>query len=81
MSTGRVFVWVPSEKKLKLVQVRLGITDQQYTELLSGELQPGMELVTAVMLGNESANRNPSQSSNPLMQQQRGGMRGGGAPH
>ncbi len=81
VSTGRVFVWVPSEKKLKLVQVRLGITDQQYTELIGGELQPGMELVTAVMLGNESANRNPSQSSNPLMQQQRGGMRGGGAPH
>ncbi len=78
VSTGRVFVWVPSEKKLKLVQVRLGITDQQYTELLSGELQPGMELVTAVMLGTESANRNPSQSSNPLMQQQRGGPGMGG---
>jgi HlyD family secretion protein len=80
VSSGRVFVWVPSEKKLKLVQVRLGITDQQYTELLSGELQPGMDLVTSVMLGNESANRNPSQSANPLLQQQRGGpgQMGGG---
>ena len=78
VSTGHVFVWLPSEKKLKLVHVRLGITDRQYTELLSGELQPGMELVTGVVLGNESANRNPSQSSNPLMQQQRGGMGGRG---
>jgi hypothetical protein len=37
-------------------------------------------MITAVTLGNESANRNPSQSSNPLMQQQRGGMPGGGMP-
>jgi HlyD family secretion protein len=77
ISSGRVFVWLPSEKKLKLVRLRLGITDGQYTELLNGELQSGMDLVTAVMLGNESANRNPSQSSNPLMQQ-RGGMGGRG---
>ncbi len=77
-TSGRVFVWLPGEKKLKLVQVRLGITDGQYTELISGELQAGMDLVTAVVLGTESANRNPSQSSNPLMQQQRGGPGGGG---
>jgi hypothetical protein len=41
-----------------------------------------MELVTGVLLGTESANRNPSQSSKPLLQQQqRGGpgqMGGGG---
>jgi HlyD family secretion protein len=80
ISSGRVFVWVSSEKKLKLVQLRLGITDGQYTELLSGELQPDMDLVTGVVLGNESANRNPSQSANPLMQQQRGGMGGGRGP-
>jgi HlyD family secretion protein len=77
ISSGRVFVWLQGEKKLKLVRLRLGITDGQYTELLNGELQPGMDLVTAVMLGTESANRNPSQSSNPLMQQ-RGGMGGRG---
>jgi HlyD family secretion protein len=77
ISSGRVFVWLQGEKKLKLVSLRLGITDGQYTELLNGELQPGMDLVTAVMLGTESSNRNTSQTGNPLLQQQRGGMGGG----
>jgi HlyD family secretion protein len=79
VSSGRVYVWVPSEKKLKQVRLRLGITDGQYTELLDGELQSGMDLVTAVTLGTESSNRNASQSGNPLLQQQqRGGPGGGG---
>ncbi len=86
VSQGRVYVWLPNEKKLKAVRLRLGVTDGQYSELLEGEIPANAELVTAVTLGTESANRNPSQSSNPLMQQQRGGMRGpggpgGGAPH
>jgi HlyD family secretion protein len=80
VSSGHAFVWQPSEKKLKYVPLRLGVTDGQYTELLEGPIDLGTELVTAVILGNESANRNPSQSSNPLMQQQRGGPGGmGGA--
>jgi HlyD family secretion protein len=86
VSQGRVYVWLANEKKLKSVRLRLGVTDGQYSELLEGEIPANAELVTAVTLGTESANRNPSQSSNPLMQQQRGGMRGpggpgGGAPH
>ena len=80
VSQGRVYVWLPNEKKLKSVRLRLGVTDGQYTELLEGEIPTNAELVTAVTLGTESANRNPSQSSNPLMQQQRGGMRGPGGP-
>jgi HlyD family secretion protein len=78
ISAGRAFVWLPNEKKLKLVQLRLGITDGQYTELLDGPVEVGTDLVTAVTLGNESSNRNPSQSSNPLLQQQRGGPGMGG---
>jgi HlyD family secretion protein len=77
VSQGRVYVWLPNEKKLKSVRLRLGVSDGQYSELLEGEIPDGAELVTAVTLGNESANRNPSQSANPLMQQQRGGMMGG----
>ncbi len=76
VSSGRVYVWLASEKKLKSVRLRLGVSDGQYTELLEGDLPATAELITAVTLGTESANRNPSQSSNPLMQQQRGGMRG-----
>jgi HlyD family secretion protein len=77
VSQGRVYIWLASEKKLKSVRLRLGVTDGQYSELLEGEIPAGAELVTAVTLGNESANRNPAQSGNPLMQQQRGGMMGG----
>ena len=81
VSTGRVFVWLPDKKQMKLVRVRLGVSDGQYTELIDGDLKEGLDLVTAVTIGNEGANRNPAQSSNPLMQQQRGGMRGPGGPH
>lgn len=79
ISTGRAWLWLAGQKQLKAVRLRLGITDGQYTELLEGDLQAGADLVTAVTLGNESANRNPSQTGNPLLQQQqRGGMGGGG---
>ena len=77
VSQGRVYVWLPNERKLKSIRLRLGVTDGQYSELLEGEIPANAEMITAVTLGNESANRNPSQSSNPLMQQQRGGMPGG----
>ena len=79
ISQGRVYVWLPNEKKLKSVRLRLGVTDGQYSELLEGDIPTNADLVTAVTLGTESANRNPSQSSNPLLQQQqRGGMGGPG---
>ncbi len=34
------------DKQLKPVNLRLGITDGTNTELLSGELQPNVEVVT-----------------------------------
>jgi multidrug efflux pump subunit AcrA (membrane-fusion protein) len=71
-STGRAWLYV--DKQLKPVRLRLGITDGQYTELLSGELQPGMELVTSI-LGAGTTRANPTGSGNPLMGPQRG-MRG-----
>jgi HlyD family secretion protein len=76
VSQGRVYTWDPIAKKMQSVRLRLGVSDGQYYELLEGEIPEAAELVTAVTLGNESANRNPSQSANPLMQQQRGGMMG-----
>ena len=38
VSQGRVYVWLPNEKKLKAVRLRLGITDGPYSELLEGEI-------------------------------------------
>lgn len=50
-SRGRVWLFV--NKELKPVNVRLGITDGTNTELLSGELQQNMDVVTGVTgLGN-----------------------------
>ena len=68
--------WLFMNKELKPVSLRLGITDGTNTELLSGELQQGMDLVTGVVLGNTRPT-NAAGSGNPLMPSQRGGPGGG----
>ncbi len=87
-SSGRV--WLEANGQLKSVRVRLGITDGTYTELLSGELQAGQELVTAVVTPAQAAaasSRSPLMPGGPgggrpgqgfPMQQGGGGQRGGG---
>jgi len=81
-TSGRV--WLDAAGQLKPVRVRLGITDGTYTELLSGELQPGQELVTAVVTPAQAA---AASTRSPLMPggrggpggfPQQGGQRGGG---
>ena len=54
-STGRV--WVYEGVELTAAQVRLGITDGAFTELLSGSVEVGAELVTGVITGNEGPNQ------------------------
>lgn len=71
---GQAWLWLPGQKQMKQVRVRLGVTDGTYYELLEGDLQPGAELVTAVTLGTETNRATGGQSGNPLMQ--RGGMMG-----
>jgi multidrug efflux pump subunit AcrA (membrane-fusion protein) len=46
--------WIAVDKKLKAVPLRLGITDGQVTELIEGELEPGMEVVSNVTVGSET---------------------------
>jgi HlyD family secretion protein len=90
---GRGTVWVANQDattkkwELKNIQLRTGITDGQWTEVLSGDIQPGQELVTGIIL--PVAKTAPA-NGNPLMQQQNqrggpgqgqpggGGARGGG---
>jgi hypothetical protein len=75
-TSGRV--WVEANGQLKSVRVRLGITDGTYTELLSGELQPGQELVTSVVTPAQAA---AAATRSPLMPGGPGGGRGpGGMP-
>jgi HlyD family secretion protein len=74
ITQGRV--WLSVDKQLKPVRLRLGITDGTNTELVEGELQPGTEVVTGVVL---PANSRPAAAGgNPLLQQ--GGRGGGGFP-
>ena len=75
-SVGRV--WIFSNKELKPVRVRLGISDGQATELLEGDIELGTELVTNVNTGAETR---PATGVGPLFQQPgRGGFPGGGFP-
>src|SRR5262249_18327042 len=45
---GRAWLYV--DKQLKSVNMRTGITDGTNTEIVSGELQPGTEVVTGIVL-------------------------------
>jgi hypothetical protein len=78
VSFGRAWIYTPATKQLKSVRLRLGVTDGTWTELLDGEIQPGQELVTGIIIGNEGANRGTTGANSPLMQ--RGGPMGGRGP-
>ena len=75
--------WIYANGQIKSVRLRLGISDGTFYELLSGEIQAGQELVTAIItpaMAAASATRSPlmPQSGMPGMGGQRGGMPGGG---
>jgi hypothetical protein len=73
--------WVFMNHELKPVNLRLGISDGTNTELLSGELQQNMEVVTAVT-GVGATRTLPGQggSGNPLMPGRGPGGGFGGPP-
>jgi len=64
------------DKRIKPVQLRLGISDGQATELIEGDLEPGTEVVTNVTTGTET--RPTPQGAFPFLGQPgRGGFPGG----
>ena len=70
--------WLFMNHELKPVNLRLGISDGTNTELLSGELQPNMEVVTGVTgLGATRAAPGQTGTGNPLLPS-RGGPGGRG---
>jgi HlyD family secretion protein len=73
-TTGRVWRFVGG--RLVPVAVRLGISDGTFTELLAGDIEPGMELVTSVTVGQPSS-RGVGGGRSPLLP---GGPRPGGGP-
>jgi hypothetical protein len=71
--------WLYEAKQLKSVNVRLGVSDGTFSELIEGDLKEGQEVVVNMLTGLEPVNR-PGQptTGNPLMGPQRGGPGGGG---
>jgi HlyD family secretion protein len=70
-SRGRVWLFI--DHQLKPVNVRLGISDGTNTELLSGELQPNMEVVTGVTGLSTTRTTTGAGAGNPLLPAGRGG--------
>ena len=71
--------WLFENKQLKSVNVRLGVSDGTFSELVDGDLKEGQEVVVNMLTGLEPVNR-PGQpaTGNPLMGPQRGGPGGPG---
>jgi hypothetical protein len=79
--------WLYINKELKMVNLRLGISDGTFTEVINDtELQPDMDVVTSVVtpeMASRPANQQNQNNGNPLMPQRGrpggpGGNRGGG---
>jgi HlyD family secretion protein len=75
--------WLYVAKKLTRVPLRLGITDNTYTEVIDGgdQVKEGTEVVTSVVIDTPGAPTGPGGGSgnNPLLPQRgRGGPGGGG---
>ena len=79
---GRGRLWLHANKQIKAVNVRTGISDGTWTEILDNgdapELQPGTEVVINIVTGLEPQPRPGQQNpgASPLMPQ-RGNQRGG----
>jgi hypothetical protein len=74
-SRGRA--WLFMDHQLKPVNLRLGITDGTNTELLGGELQQNMEVVTSVTGLGTTRTQPQGGNGNPLMPGGRPGGPGG----
>jgi hypothetical protein len=64
---GTVWTWRSESKEFVSVPVRIGVTDGQMTALIEGDIQPGDELVTGVILPQvaQSGPRNPFVGNQP----------------
>jgi HlyD family secretion protein len=80
-SRSQVYTWNEATKDLKMMQVRLGVTDGSFSELLGvtgGELKVGDQLVTGVVL--PLSQQRPNTTGNPFAPQGPQRMPGMGNP-
>ena len=75
---GSVWTWDEAAKKLAETRVVVGLADNQFSQLISGEVKPGQQVVTSIIVPLTTAQRN---AQNPLFGGGRGnfgGMQPGG---
>jgi len=78
-SRGSVWTWNAEAKELKQINLTLGVTDGSMSELISGDVEVGQEVVTGVILPASMTTRAPSSmQGNPFQQGGRGGPGGMG---
>jgi HlyD family secretion protein len=80
VTQGGVWTWDEPNKKLTEIRVTTGLTDGQFSQLISGDVKPGQQLVTSIVIPLTQAQR---QQNNIFGNQGRGnfgGMQPGGAP-
>jgi len=66
-----------ADNKLKAVEIRTGITDGHYTQVLSGDLKEGDNIVIGLATSKVDSNPPPGSSGGPMGGQRPGGGRGG----
>jgi hypothetical protein len=71
--------WQLENKQLKVLRLRLGVSDGSFTEIVNeNEVPANAEVVTSMTTGLEQRTTTPNQQGNPLMGPQRGGPGGRG---
>ena len=74
--------WLYQNNQLKMLRVRLGVSDSTFTEIVNDQdIPPDTEVVVNLTTGQEPrVQPGQNQQNNPLMgpQRGRGGRRGGG---
>ncbi|MEZ5318497.1 MAG: efflux RND transporter periplasmic adaptor subunit [Vicinamibacterales bacterium] len=75
---GQVWTWNEETKELKAINVRLGIDDGTFSELVSGEVTPGMQILTGIILPASRTSTTSPNNNNLFNPNQRGGPGGFG---
>jgi HlyD family secretion protein len=71
--------WQYENRQLKMLRLRLGVSDGTFTEIVNeNEVPANAEVVTSMTTGLEQRTTTPNQQNNPLMGPQRGGPGGRG---
>jgi hypothetical protein len=76
ITPGQVWQWDEAAKQLTSVRIQTGITDGQFSEIVSGDVNAGDQVVTNIVLPVSAAQRQQQQQN--IFGGQQGGRGGGG---